>query len=221
MNTLIKIVKGAKPQILKEHAQQWTADYLTALEKIGSAPDSIKNRYQNPEIKAALITETHGKCAYCESKIKAVSYGDIEHILPKNKNARPDLFAEWTNLTLACEICNRTNKKNYYNPDDPLINPIEDDPSDFLIAFGPFFCQSPGQRKGALTIKILDLNRTDLVERRKEKIEKLLPLIDLWKNETNATYKALLFSQIKQESEANSEYSFTINTYLECIGFYE
>ena len=50
---------------------------------------------------SAPIDETHGKCAYCESKIKHIDYGDIEHILPKNKNARPDLCYF---CTKSCEI---------------------------------------------------------------------------------------------------------------------
>lgn len=100
---------------------------------------------------------------------------------PKIKNACPELYVEWTNLTLACEVCNRTNKKDYYNPSDPLINPIADEPDKYLMAFGPFIYQVPGERKGELSIAILDLNRSELIERRKEKIENLLPLVDKWK----------------------------------------
>lgn len=217
---MIKIYKTEKPQILIENSQQWTAEYLEALQQESPVPNHIKYRYQNPEIKDALEKETHSKCAYCESKFKHVSFGDIEHILPKNKNARPELYVEWNNLTLSCEICNRTNKKDYYDPLDPLINPVEDDPNNLLIAFGPFIYQAPGSRKGELSIAILDLNRPELVERRKEKIENLLPLIDKWKNEVNDTYKKLLYSQIIKEAEADKEYSFIISTYLKQINFY-
>ncbi len=218
---MIKINKRAKPQILIDNAQQWTNEYLNALKQTTPVPTHIKNRYQNSEIKEALEKETYGKCAYCESKLKHISFGDIEHILPKNKDARPDLYVEWTNLTIACEVCNRTNKKDYYNPNDPLINPLVDDPSNYLIACGPFIYQSPGERKGELTVRILDLDRFDLVERRREKIEKLLPLIDKWKNETNKTYKKLLHAEIEKEAEENNEFSFTIKSYLKLINFYK
>lgn len=217
---MIKINKDEKPQILKDNAQQWTTEYLTALQQKEPVPNHIKYRYQNNEIKKALEKETHSKCAYCESKFKHIAFGDIEHILPKNKEARPNLYVEWNNLTLACEVCNRTNKKDYYNPSDPLINPVEDDPDKYLIALGPFIYQSPGSRKGELSIAILDLNRSELLERRKEKIENLLPLIDKWKNETNETLKRLLYLQINKEAEADKEFSFVINTYLKQINFY-
>lgn len=218
---MIKIDKGKKPQILENNAQQWTFEYLTALQQKDPVPNHIKYRYQNSEIKEALEKETHGKCAYCESKFKHISFGDIEHILPKNKNARPDLYVEWNNLTLACEVCNRTNKKTYYNPSDPLINPIEDEPDKYLIALGPFIYQAPGERKGELSIAILDLNRTELIERRKEKIENLLPLVDKWKKETNEDFKKILYSQIKKEAECDKEFSFVINSYLKQINFFD
>lgn len=86
--------------------------------------ETIAHRYNNKAIKDTLEKETFGKCAYCESKIRHVEFGDIEHILPKCKDARPDLYVEWSNLTLACEVCNRVNKRDYYNPNIPLVNPM-------------------------------------------------------------------------------------------------
>ena len=66
-------------------------------------------------------------------KLGMLNLGDIEHILPKCKDARPDLYVEWSNLTLACEVCNRVNKRDYYNPNIPLVNPYEDNPNEFFI----------------------------------------------------------------------------------------
>ena len=74
---MIKINKRAKPQILIDNAQQWTNEYLNALKQTTPVPTHIKNRYQNSEIKEALEKETYGKCAYCESKLKHISFGDI------------------------------------------------------------------------------------------------------------------------------------------------
>lgn len=216
---MIKITKGKKTKILEDNAQRWTDEYLRALKQSTSVPSNIKYRYQNADIKDALEKETHGKCAYCESKLKHVSFGDIEHILPKNKNARPDLYVEWNNLTLACEVCNRINKKEYYSISDPLINPIVDEPNKYLMAFGPFIYQMPGERMGAISIAILNLNRPELIERRKERIESLLLLVDKWKTETNEAYKKLLYLQIKTEAEADKEFSFIVNSYLKQINF--
>ena len=111
-----KIKKTPKPQVLIDHAKEWTTEYCACLNAGNKPSDTVANRYNHPEIKTALGKETHEKCAYCESKIKHISYGDIEHILPKNRDARPDLYVEWANLTLSCEQCNRSGKRTYYNP---------------------------------------------------------------------------------------------------------
>lgn len=123
-----KIRKLKKPQILVINATKWTQEYCSCLSAGQKPSDKIATRYQDSTIKATLEQETHEKCVYCESKIKHISYGDIEHILPKNKDARPDLYVEWDNLTLACEQCNRSGKRMYYNPQLPLINPYVDNP---------------------------------------------------------------------------------------------
>lgn len=93
-----KIKKTPKPQVLIDHAKEWTTEYCACLNAGNKPSDTVANRYNHPEIKTALEKETHEKCAYCESKIKHISYGDIEHILPKNRDARPDLYVEWANL---------------------------------------------------------------------------------------------------------------------------
>ena len=85
-----KLSKSKKPQILVDNEVAWTKEYCDCL-SVGKTPSrEIAMRYSHPTIKSALEGETRGKCAYCESKIKHISYGDIEHILPKNKEARPD-----------------------------------------------------------------------------------------------------------------------------------
>ena len=74
---MIKISKTAKPQVLIKNAPTWTKEHCDCL-KAGKKPSKeIKYRYNHPQIKQALEKETHGKCAYCESKIKQVAYGGV------------------------------------------------------------------------------------------------------------------------------------------------
>lgn len=78
--------------------------------------------YKDKELGCILKEMFKGKCAYCESKILAVSSPDIEHFRPKNavnfstdllkpeKDVRPGYFwlaADWHNLLLSCPNCNR------------------------------------------------------------------------------------------------------------------
>ena len=213
---MIKIKKLPKPNILVANETKWTEEYLDAINSKIPLTDNIKNRYNQEEIKQQLIKETYGKCAYCESKIQHISFADLEHILPKSK--RPDLYVNWYNLTLACEVCNRTNKKDYYNPSDPLINPVLENPDDYLLALGAVLYKRPGSRKGEITLSILNLNRTPLIERRVEKLHSFELLVDKYVSEENPNYKKILEEELLRESSAESEYSFILSSYLKAVG---
>lgn len=65
-----------------------------------------KRRFQQWKgAKLALIAESHGKCAYCESPTSVVTYGDVEHFRPK------DLYwwlaFSFDNYTYSCQLCNQ------------------------------------------------------------------------------------------------------------------
>lgn len=216
---MIKISKAPKPQVLIDNAATWTKEYWDCLKADKKPSDEIKYRYNHPEIKKALEKETNGKCAYCESKIKQVAYGDIEHILPKNKNARPELYVEWDNLTLACEQCNRAGKGTYYDPNLPLVNPYTDTPGDYLRDFGPLIMPLPGNNRGIATEKVIKLNRGALVERRIERINSVEVLLQRWAKETNATLKKLLEAELHNEYSKEKEYSSTVKSFLRENGF--
>jgi uncharacterized protein (TIGR02646 family) len=79
--------------------------------------------YGREEVKARLNELFNFKCAYCESDMRAISPGAVEHYRPKGKitvrgadgkalakPGYPWLAAEWSNLLLACTFCNSPNK---------------------------------------------------------------------------------------------------------------
>lgn len=216
---MIKIKKSPKPKILADNAVTWTQEYCSYLSAGVIPPDKVSTRYSDPTIKESLEKETHGKCAYCESKIKHISYGDIEHILPKNKNARPDLYVEWDNLTLSCEQCNRSGKRTYYDPQLPLINPYSDMPSQHLQDVGPLIVPVLGDNRAIVTEKVLKLNRAALVERRTERIMSVENLLQAWAKEQNPTVKEILSNQLHEEYREDKEFSSTIKSFLNLNGF--
>lgn len=216
---MIKLSKGKKPQILVDHESQWTEEYLACLNANIKPSDTIAHRYNNTEIKDALETETHGKCAYCESKIKHIEFGDIEHILPKKKTARPDLYVEWSNLTLACEVCNRINKKDYYDPKMPLINPYIDNPDDYFLFIGTIISAKGNNSRGFVTESTLDLNRSDLVIQRNERLKSVNTLLFSWKHAVDPTIKSTLANELKKECAADKEYSAFVKYFLIAKGF--
>lgn len=214
---MISLAKLQKPQILVDNAEKWTKEYLDYIEKQVPIPDSVKYRYKNEEIKRQLLKETYGKCAYCESKLNHITSGDIEHILPKNPNARPELYVEWENLTLACEKCNRSGKKDYYNEAEPLLNPYKDDINNELVSVGAFIFPRHGSRRANISIDVLKLNRPELLERRGEAVKRIEELIDRYYNEKNTYYKDIILNEINEEIAEDKEYSFVLKGVFEAM----
>lgn len=212
---MIKLEKLDEPQILKDNATEWTEEYIKYIEEGKDIPENVKKRYTHPEIKERLLKETNGKCAYCESKFTHICPGDIEHILPKNKEAHPELYVAWNNLTLSCETCNRSGKRTYNNDLEPLLNPYIDKIEKEIFSAGPMMFARSGSRKGKVSIDVLKLNRGELIERRIDAIKKIDLLRNQYEQEQNESYKKILMNQIIEEIGKDKEYSFVLKNF--CI----
>ena len=212
---MIKITKTAKPDVLEKNAAEWTRvvlDKLAAGEKLTSTDDA---RYRHAEVKAALVAETHGKCAYCESKLKHIHHGDVEHISPKS--LEPAKRYEWSNLTLACEICNQ-NKSNRDPNVEHIIDPYTTEPSEHLTFIGSFIF-SLGTNHGKNTEVLLDLNRASLLERRKSRLEQIMGIYEtvLRDDLPIETRKVIYESLLLNDTTADSEYSGMIKSVVKCM----
>jgi len=205
---MIRIAKGPKPPILEANEHAWTQEFLEALAAGGAVPDAIRFRYRHADIKAALVSEAFGKCIYCEQKI---SPGETDHIFPVS--AKPGLLVVWENLGLACKDCN-TYKGHYYSEAEPLLNPFLDDPKVHLLFFGPLVMSQVGDQLGFRTVERVRLHRMQLVERRKERIERMQALLEQWNALPEGATKALTKEKILQEASADQEYAAVIRAYL-------
>jgi uncharacterized protein (TIGR02646 family) len=211
---MIRLVKVQIPEVLAANADAWTADLLTALhgrDLTDADRRRIRERYAHEDIRTALEVETHGKCAYCESKLLHVVRGDIEHVVPKSR--RPDATYRWDNLSLACPICNNR-KRDYLDENVPLLDPYADDPDEYLVAEGRYLEARPGKPRGEVTISRLDLNRLELVESRRGRLKRLGPLVELWAGATDEEVREALWSQLEEEMAPRQEYSFAVRGYL-------
>jgi uncharacterized protein (TIGR02646 family) len=156
---MIKLQKANKPEILQTNGEIWTKALLDKAAS-GQVPTAAeKTRYRHPQIKEALIGETSGKCAYCESKLLHIHHGNVEHIMPKSLCLSK--IVEWDNLTLACEVCNQ-NKSNLDPNAANLIDPYADDPEQH-ITFTGCLVLSKGTNKGTCSRTILDLTHKSVI----------------------------------------------------------
>ena len=153
--------------------------------------------YAHETVKAALVLAHHGKCCYCETRIG--TEGDVEHFRPKagccqtvaGPLIRPGYYwltYEWDNLLWSCGPCNQRCKKNLFpllnendraacHKDDAalelplLINPAETDPQDFISFREEIAFPIDNNAKGETTIAVLGLNRDNLREKRRDRLE--------------------------------------------------
>src|SRR5260221_8924791 len=168
---MIRLKKSPKPEYLARNASEWARVLLEKLAVNQVPSPTEKSRYRHPDIHAELISETHGKCAYCESRLLHIHHGDVEHIYPKS--LAPAKTFEWKNLTLACEICNQ-NKSDKDPLMEHMIDPYEDDPENyFLFVGGLIFGKGI---PGVSTVEILRLHRAELVEIRQTQVEKIMSI---------------------------------------------
>ena len=168
-----------------------------------------KARYNHKDVKETLLKETHGKCAYCESKLTHIAYGDIEHIIPKS--SAPARTYEWDNLTTACDICN-TNKSDT----EGMVDPYIDDPETVHFRFhGPMMTIVPGNETAKLTLIELDLNRPDLMGRRKDHLEDLgRRLEEIVTARDDRTRAALIRALVETETKSTKEFATCTRAYV-------
>ncbi len=177
-------------------------------------PIALKRNYKHPKIKKAIKEDSFEKCIYCESKIVHVYFGDVEHMKPKSKF--PKLKFDWDNLGYVCAQCNNQ-KNDKWDDQYPFINPYIENPLDFLCAVGHFIYHLSGNKRGEITEKEINLNRPELVEMRKERIDAIMTLADRYSSEPNITLKNILLKEIKKELADDKPYSVCAKSIFEQI----
>lgn len=151
---------------------------------VPSCADDVKSSiYRADDVCKQLLEDQHYKCAYCECHITK-EYNDVEHYRPKAKYYW--LGYEWNNLLYACDLCNRTYKKDFFplkneanrvtapadldNEEPLIINPAFVEPMAH-IEFKRFMMVGKTD-EGKETIEMFRLNkRSELVHCREQLFE--------------------------------------------------
>jgi len=202
------------------------------------------NLYGAKDVKQTLMEMQHGKCCFCETKIRPGHYGDVEHFRPKKAVREKDghlrrpgyywLAYTWENLLLSCAICNRRYKGNKFpiegerakRPKDNLdqerplfIDPTGQDDPETLITF-TYLGQAveiDGNERGKITIEELGLDREALDESRHKRlkyIQALLMLKQLAKQHQEKTKLAYATQQLERHTRADAEYAGLARSFL-------
>lgn len=198
---MIRLYKSAKPDILKRRGTAWTEAF---------SENTKLRHYAHKEVKDALRLESHQKCDYCEGRMEHVSSAHIEHILPKARF--PELVCDWNNLILACQKCNR-NKWDYYDEECSLLNPYKDDPTEHLVWYGPWVSHKSPDR-GRVTITRLQLNRSDLLFERSQKLDRVKEIIEQIECSPPAVARALA-EYLSRLRASDADFSAVVDSFIE------
>lgn len=159
---MIKLELPPKPQELTDEVQQLLTDKYK---------ETGKAVWNEPFIKEALLTMSHRKCAYSESRLQEEGkFMEVEHF--KCKNLYPDDVVVWGNLLPSNKKCNGI-KGAMDVIATPIVNPLVDTPSDHLCVSGYRYYGKDD--KGKLTIKMTAINdRGHFIEPRSRDGERII-----------------------------------------------
>lgn len=184
------------------------------------------NKEIDNELKKFLHVAFHGKCGYCEIKIESQELGTVDRYRPNNgvrdnKEFYQDLYwwltFEWDNLIYACKECNQykgnyfpvrgvrasNEKDDYKNEHRMLLNPYLDETDkhfNYLHSNDGYIDALTDE--GHQTIELLRLNRTNLLEGRRNARKEIIEAVESLINGTqidNRSLKKYLANIYEQE----------------------
>lgn len=111
-------------------------------------------------IREALLEMTNNKCAYSEAPL--VTHGNYWHIDHfRCKKEYENEVVKWGNLLPSCPTCNVTKGDWDVEKDGDIVNPLVDNPQDYLFVKAFRYYAKNDNKKGENTITVLDLNNTN------------------------------------------------------------
>lgn len=217
------------------------ANYLRELSEYFShqqfvRPPQFKGWILN-KLKPDLFNEFSGKCAFCETKIPE-SVSVVEHFRPKGAARRSNgevdnahyawLALDWENLYLSCIECSKYKGNNFpvehvgevmlpleqlrSRENAHLIDPCYLEPSQHIQLNSHGFVEGMTPN-GKETIRIIELNRRDLVKRRLDALNNLTNELNLFVYQSNSKHKAKHFSRVSEQLSIHSEFSGLLARY--------
>ncbi len=262
---MILVVKPAAPIVLTKRGAIESVRFQNSYD--GCPHDYVsgfkgflfkRDIYAAVTVKETLLSCQYKKCAFCESKIPPIDYGDVEHLRPKGgytQNATDTTLCKpgyywlaytWENLFLACTLCNQEFKKNQFPLRNPkqrakchhddiskeqplLIDPSKVDPSKHIRFNDEIAYPVRGSRLGKETIAIVGLNRSALVEYRREYLDdlrlifKTLTVLSRQLEQLHCEQDLIDHADIKARLNAKrsplSQYSAMARDYLQSVDF--
>lgn len=167
---MIKLERGAKPEVLHTSQEAWQQALDQAISTHGTysnipkkEKDSLISHYRDDLIKQHLFESSMQKCAFCECKPAEGGNIEVEHFRPKS--IYPKLTFEWDNFLPSCRKCNLS-KSNHDTEASPIVNPYDIDP-ELLFHYEDIRIKAINENElGKNTIRVCSLNSVRLMRPR-------------------------------------------------------
>ena len=207
---MIKLDLPPEPPELTAQKDRLTAEYREKKKPVwreGAVGETLKR---------VLCEMTHNKCAYSEAPLETNgSVMHIEHFYPKS--IYPERVVEWGNLLPTCATCN-SGKGALDVGKTPIVNPLRDDPKDYLYVEGFRYRACDTEGVGQRTIDVLRLNdATQFAAPRFLAAQYIVEAIERVLRQADVTADHLLRGEVLQlmeEAGPSRSYSAVIATYL-------
>ena len=221
----VRLKRGV--QITQQNRRKYNAniaDYRSGSKTFEFDP----NIYGHPSVREMLKDAQHGKCCFCEGRFDAHAAGDVEHYRPKgavrqdkaSTTVRPGYYwlaYSWENLYWCCQVCNRSNKREFFPLKFPAKRALSH--KDNLAQEEPLIIDPGGKEDprahitfqqdravgstalGRTTIKVIGLNRANLVEARLERlgeIKRLVEILEVWESDRSPGLEKVAKSALRE-----------------------
>lgn len=179
-------------------------------------------------LKSALLSTSHGKCAYCECDLtKESNYMEVEHF--RDKYSYPDDVVCWTNLLPSCKRCNAS-KGSHDIVAKPIVNPYEIDPK--LHFELRLYRIHPKTAIGEESLFVLDLNnsrravivRFEIGEKLQESLDRAVEILNTYEENGSTRTRNRLLGIIEGlliECQPSAEYAATAASVLHSSKIYQ
>lgn len=206
------MIRVSRPATAPKHLRTSAAQKTRALcEAVTSGNHDVEvDRAVLKKVKPALEAAQHGKCCYCESKVRSA---DVEHFRPvkstrqsvqKSPRKKPGYYwlaYDWQNLLWACRDCNEYCKNDRFPLQNPaararspkddlstekplLIDPATEDPAQHLRFHAEEVLaltpQDRVSRKGRTTVAVLGLSEPSITALRQAHYEEMRRIYEIY-----------------------------------------
>ena len=169
--------------------------------------------WQQDYIKSALLKMTNGKCAYSEQILgERSAFMEIDHF--RCKKLYPDEVVRWGNLLPSCKKCNGAKRETDVQQ-TPIVNPLFDNPKDYLYIKGLRYYAIRNNVKGENTRQVLDLNNeSQFITPKGKLIDKIEDYFNFILQNPSGGLSLRTLKKILEQSGPKYEFSAAISTYI-------